>query len=398
MEETNIVPRAYIWGLADTVRAGLEGRGDDEHLFFGEVVLGRAPLLYFPAVIISKIPLGLLLISLIALGVLGGEFAKKYKKWSSQLSSQQWVAIGFVVAFVIAHLLTLASGRTSYGGIRHALPVVAGLGVLAGGITLLSFKKIKSLSWIIPLFLFALTAVMTFGEKRIFEYHNEIVGGTKNAYKSFMNEGLYLGQRFYETKAFFDQPEIDETEDIHMWAWYMEEEWKSEKMNIIEGVKDIHDENIEGIMEGYFIIKVSDLIAWPNWDPAVIDSLERVKRNGNIWIMHGQIKDPVAWASSMTYTVRQYIRETENPDWELVVKRLKQTTEIRGWNTTPFVVMGNALLKLGKKEEALNAYQKGMDNLEEGDPYEKSMVDHINRVKRSADVTKLERLRPMDVE
>jgi hypothetical protein len=299
---------------------------------------------------------------------------------------------------VIAHLLTLASGRTSYGGIRHALPVVAGLGVLAGGITLLSFKKIKSLSWIIPLFLFALTAVMTFGEKRIFEYHNEIVGGTKNAYKSFMNEGLYLGQRFYETKAFFDQPEIDETEDIHMWAWYMEEEWKSEKMNIIEGVKDIHDENIEGIMEGYFIIKVSDLIAWPNWDPAVIDSLERVKRNGNIWIMHGQIKDPVAWASSMTYTVRQYIRETENPDWELVVKRLKQTTEIRGWNTTPFVVMGNALLKLGKKEEALNAYQKGMDNLEEGDPYEKSMVDHINRVKRSADVTKLERLRPMDVE
>lgn len=398
MEATKIVPRAYIWGLADTVRAGIEGRGDDEHLFFGEVALGRPPVLYFPAVIVSKIPLGLLLISLVALGVLGGQLARSYKKWNSRLTSQQWIAIGFVVAFMIAHLLTLATGRTSYGGIRHALPVVAGLGVLAGGITLLSFKKIKSLSWIIPSFLFALTAVMTFGEKRIFEYHNEIVGGTKNAYKYFMNEGHYQGQRFYETKAFFDQPEIDQTEDIQLWAWYMDEEWKSEKMNIIEGVKDIHDENIEGIMKGYFILKVSDLVEWPNWDPKTIDSLERVKRIGNIWIMHGQIKDPVSWAYGMTYAVRKYIQETENPDWVLIVKRLKQATKIRDWDTTSFVLLGNALLKIDKKEEAIEAYQKGMANLEEDDPYEKSMVDHIDRVRSSEDVTKMERLRPMDVE
>jgi len=398
MEASEVFPRAYIWGLADTVRAGVEGRGDDEHLYFGEVVLGRPPVTYFPAVILTKIPLALLIMALIALGLLGGTFVRHFKKLNSQLNTQQWVAIGFVGVFVIAHLLALASGRTSYGGIRHALPVVAGLGILAGAITLLSFKKKPILSYAIPAFLFVLTAVMTFGEKRIYEYHNEIVGGTANAYKYFMNEGHYQGQRYYETKAFFDQPEIDETEDIHLWAWYMEEEWKSDKMNIIEGVKDIHDENMEGIMKGYFILKVSDLIAWPNWDPKVLDSLDRVKRIGNIWIMHGQIEDPVAWAYSMTYTVRKYIKETENPDWELVVKRLQQTTSISDWNTTPFVVLGNALLKLNKKEEALAAYQKGMDNLEEGDPYEKSMLDHLDLVKNTEDVTKLERLRPMDVE
>jgi hypothetical protein len=398
MEQTKIVPRAYIWGLADTIRAGIEGRGDDQHLFFGEVVLGRPPILYFPAVIITKIPLALLLMALISLGVLGGELAKRFKKLNSQLNTLQWIVVSFVVVFVVAHILALASGRTSYGGIRHAMPVLGGLGILAGGITLLSFKKIKSLSWIIPSFLFVVTAIMTFGEKRIYEYHNEIVGGTENAYQYFMNEGHYQGQRYYETKAFFDQPEIDETEDIHLWAWYMDEEWKSDKMNIIEGVKDIHDENIEGIMKGYFIIKVSDLVAWPNWDPKVLDSLERVKRIGNIWIMHGEIKDPVSWAYSMTYTVRQYIRETENPDWELVVKRLQQTIEIRGWNTTPYVVLGNALLKLDRKEEALIAYKKGMDNLEEGDPYQKSMLEHIDLVKKSEDVKTLERLRPMDVE
>ena len=398
MEQTKIIPRAYIWGLADTVRAGIEGRGDDQHLFFGEVRLGRAPILYFPAVIISKIPLALLLMALIALGLLGGELYKRIKNLNSQMSTLQWMAAGFVVVFVVAHLLALANGRTSYGGIRHAMPVVVGLGILAGALTLLQFKKKPRLFMMIPAFLFALTAVMTLGEKRIFEYHNEIVGGTKNAYKYFMNEGHYQGQRYYETKAFFDQPEIDETEDIYLWAWYMDEEWKSDKMNITEGVKDIHDENLKGIMKGYFIIKVSDLVAWPNWDPKVLDSLERVKRIGNIWIMRGQMEDPVSWAYSMTYTVRKYIKETENPDWELVVKRLLQTTEIRDWNTTPYVVLGNALLKLGKKEEALVAYKKGMDNLEEDDPYEKSMLEYIDRVKRSGDVTTLERLRPMDVE
>jgi len=398
MEQTKIVPRAYIWGLADTVRAGIEGRGDDQHLYFGYVKLGRPPILYFPAVIISKIPLALLLMALIAIGVLGGELARRFKKLKSKLSSSQWITIGFITAFVVAHILALASGRTSYGGIRHAMPVVVGLGILAGAITLLQFKNKLRLSIMIPVFLFVVTAIMTFGEKRIFEYHNEIVGGTKNAYKHFMNEGHYLGQRYYETKAFFDQPEIDKTEDIQLWAWYMDEEWKSDKMNIIEGVKDIHDENYKGIMKGYFIIKVSDLIAWPNWDPKVLDSLERVHRMGNIWIMHGQMEDPVSWAYSMTYTVRKYIKEKENPDWELVVKRLQQSTEIRDWDTTPFVVLGNALLKLGKKEEALVAYKKGMDNLEEGDPYEKSMLDHIDQVEKSEDVTKLERLRPMDVE
>ena len=398
MEDTKIVPRAYIWGLADTVRAGIEGRGDDEHLYFGEVVLGRPPLLYFPAVILTKIPLSLLLISLIALGLLGGELAKKFRKSGARLNNQQWITIGFVIAFIAAHLLTLASGRTSYGGIRHALPVVAGLGILAGGISLLSIKKLKGRNWMIPALLFSLTVLMTFDEKRIYEYHNEIVGGTENAYKYFMNEGHYQGQRFYETKAFFDQPEIDATEDIQLWTWYMDEEWKSEKMNIIEGVKDIHDENVEGILKGYFIIKVSDLVKWPNWDPKTIESLERVKRIGNVWIMHGEMKDPVSWAYSMTYMVRKYIQETEDPDWNLVVKRMQQTTEIRDWSTTPYVMLGNALLKVGKKEEALVAYQKGLDNLEEGDPYEKSMLNHMARVKESEDVMKMDRLRPMDVE
>jgi hypothetical protein len=57
MRETHILPRAYIWGLADTVRAGLEGRVDPI-IAFGHAYMGRGPKFYFPAMIALKLPLG----------------------------------------------------------------------------------------------------------------------------------------------------------------------------------------------------------------------------------------------------------------------------------------------------------------------------------------------------
>lgn len=35
--------------------------------------------------------------------------------------------------------------------------------------------------------------------------HNELAGGSANAYRQFGNEGLDLGQRFHELRAFHDR-------------------------------------------------------------------------------------------------------------------------------------------------------------------------------------------------
>ena len=133
-------------------------------------------------------------------------------------------------------------------------------------------------------------------------------------------------------------------------------------------------------------------------DPAMIEQLEKVIRIGNVYITRGEIKDPKAWASSMNNAIRKHIKDEKNPDWNTIIKRLKQTTKIRDWNTTPFVYLGNAYLKIGEKAEALIAFKKGFDNLEKGDPYEQSMLDHIAKVENSDDVTQMESLRPMNVE
>ena len=398
MTKTRIVPRAYIWGMADTVRAGLEGRGDDEHFFFGKVIKGRAPRLYFPGVLISKIPIPLILMSLLSSGLLLVLLYRFFKYKYDNLKKNQWICLMLVAGYVVAHLFTLAHGRTSYGGIRHALPVVSALGLFAGALSLIRIKNIPNPNILLALLLFGSTVILTFGEKRIWNYYNEIVGGTDNAYKYFYDEGLYLGQRFYETKAFFDQPGIDKSEPIRTWTWFMEEELKAAKLNYQTGVSSIHDNNIEGIQEGYFLQEISNFLHWPNWDPAIIEGLDKLKRIGNVYICHGQIKNPKAWASSMNVEITKYLRTETKPDWNLVVKKLEQTTSIIDWNTSPYVLLGNAFLRTNKKENALNAYRKARSNLEKGDPFEVNLSDHINKLEETNDLNKLENLRSFSVE
>ena len=387
-------------GFADTVRAGIEGRGSKYHLFFGEIIEGRPPFLYFPGAIVSKIPLALLCMVLIALGVLTKIFWKRHRTKTSLLDKQQWLTVLFLGAFIVAHLIALAIGRSSYGGIRHALPVVAGLGMLAGAIIFLKIPKLGRYTALIPASLFGITLIMTLGEKRIYEYYNEIVGGTENAYKHFADEGLTLGQRFYETKAFFDRPDIDAAEPISAWAWYMREEWESENLNFdYEAVEDICDDsNEEGIMKGYYLIHMRSYVCWPNWDPKDIEDLKTVKRIGNINIAFGEFRNPKNWSYSMNNKVMKYVRENKDPDWHLVAKRLEKITQILDWGSTRFVVLGNAYIRTNKKEEAIKAYEKAQSNMDKDDPYQQTLAAQISMIQNTNDLSKIKNLRSASTE
>ena len=66
MATTHVVPRAYLWGFADTIRAGMEGR-ESPQLIFGKVYDFRGPRYFFPAMIAVKVPIGLIVVTLIGL-------------------------------------------------------------------------------------------------------------------------------------------------------------------------------------------------------------------------------------------------------------------------------------------------------------------------------------------
>ncbi len=187
-DDWRVLPRPYLWGLADTVRAGVEGRGAPEHLIYGKLYEGRPPSFTWPAVISGKVPLALL-----GLALLGG-----FALWGRPLNGgARWMLIA-LAGVSAAHLVALAGSLGTYAGVRHALPLVVALAIVAGAVSARALAT-RSRPWAAAfagLWLIALG--MTAREPRIWEYHNELAGGSENAWRYFSNEGLDLGQRFGE--------------------------------------------------------------------------------------------------------------------------------------------------------------------------------------------------------
>ncbi|MGA8598660.1 MAG: hypothetical protein WB676_28425 [Bryobacteraceae bacterium] len=131
MQAMHIAPRAYIWGLADTVRAGLEGRVTPITAF-GQAYIERGPKYYFPAMIALKLPIGL------AAFVLIGLFAVAARRVPTE-------GVETVLAAAALFVVVLIAGST-YAGIRHALPVVVLLAVLGGIGAQFAFSS-RSATW-----------------------------------------------------------------------------------------------------------------------------------------------------------------------------------------------------------------------------------------------------------
>lgn len=102
----------------------------------------------------------------------------------------------------VLFLLVLSKGAT-YAGIRHALPMVVLLSVFAG----ISFEvALSSKTRQLKMFVataFAAAVASAVPQMRPWEYFNEFVGGSSNAYHLFGDEGVDLGQRSKELTEYY---------------------------------------------------------------------------------------------------------------------------------------------------------------------------------------------------
>lgn len=121
-DRAHLLPRSYLWGLADTVRTGVEGRGISQHLVWGRVHDGQAPWSSWPLIIASKVPLALMLLALLGACML----------WRAELSWEAKLVLWSVLGGTTAHLAALLASEGIWGGVRHAMPLVVALSIPAG--------------------------------------------------------------------------------------------------------------------------------------------------------------------------------------------------------------------------------------------------------------------------
>lgn len=346
-----LLPRAYLWGLADTVRTGVEGRGIGMHFVWGKVHYGKPPWFSWPAILASKLPLALIALLLVSLPLLVRTRLSARARWSLAAVA---TACGF-------HLVALMGSDGIWGGVRHALPVLVGLAIVAGGALGIAWQR-RSLPLLAGVaVLYLLAGAMTLREPRLWEYQNELAGGSADAYRYFGNEGLDLGQRFYEIRDFHDRVIAHSGESLYVDYWMGEQQIRAARLKFRKRVESLDDTNVAGHYRGWFVYPMSDTLPWPqwDWDPKVVfKDMRLVARFGYVGIWHGEMTRPQTRASALFSIVSDYIYKEGGNDWRLVSDRLEEVVVQMPQKVDAGVELGNAYLRQGRRKEAIVAYRR----------------------------------------
>ena len=361
MASGHLFPRAYTWGMADTIRAGAEGRS--RSVFAFGKTYPKDPFYFIPGIIAVKLPLGLLLLMAIGAGVL------IFRKIPSEFFVPLFGVIGLAVLF----LIVLITG-SSYGGIRHALPIVPPLALLA---SLAIYKAIESKSY----FLRGAVAVALIGALasaipvlRPWEYYNETVGGSERAYLYFSDEGIDVEQRVKELVKYYKE-NLKPAGEIPFLAYPVHQPDRKRReldwvgKNLERDAERMNSETVSGtIFMG----------ARRARNPAFRDATP-IARFGNLFVFRGTFKFPEIRNISLTMRARNKIYTAE-PDIEGAIKLLTEAVAVNPQNFSNAVELGNQYLKLGRREEALRAYQIAKENAPADGEISELLTRQIERV------------------
>ena len=377
MRATHIAPRAYIWGLADTVRAGLEGRVDPITAF-GQAYWGTGPKYYFPAMIGLKLPLGLVAFLLMGL------FALATRRVPTD-------AAIIVLAAAALVLLVLMAGST-YGGIRHALPLVALLAVV-GGAGMQFACSSKFVIWkAVGAAALVAAAASALPVMRPWEYFNEIIGGASNAYLYFSDEGVDLGQRVKELADYYHRV-IEPAGEVPIIVYGPISEVEEEARNIDWLSRDPKRDEFKlesATFSGAIIVDARFLGKRPFWDIASLRSTSPAARFGNLMIFRGTCAcGPILAGNLYEEALSEIFAET--PNWSAAERLLRQSVVLDPTAFFVHIELGNVYLKQGSRENALQAYSNALHYAPDDPMLRQAIQAQIERisVQHSTDIESL---------
>jgi tetratricopeptide (TPR) repeat protein len=208
---------------------------------------------------------------------------------------------------------------------------------------------------------------------RPWEYYNETVG-TENAYKYFGDEGIDAELRVKELLTYYDE-NMRPTGELPFLLYPVHGAEK--KRHALDWVgkdpeRDAARTNSETITGTIF------LGARRARNPAFQEATP-IARFGNLFVFRGTFKFPEARNVSLTMRARDKIYKPE-PDIEGAIKLLTEAVAINPKKFSNALELGNQYLKLGKREEALQAYRTSKENAPADDEISNLLTRQIQRV------------------
>jgi hypothetical protein len=370
MAATHVVPRAYIWGFADTIHAGMEGRAFPQ-LIFGRMYIRKGPKYFFPAMIAVKLPIGLTI--LVVLGL--------FFFVTRRLNSEWNLEAGVVFVAAICFLLVLTLGAT-YAGIRHALPVVVLLSIFAGLFVEHAFTKRAGPLKAVAALAYLAAIISAVPVMRPWEYFNELVGGKDSAYKYFSDEGVDLGQRTREAANYYFLILRPAGDVPYVLCFACERELKGRGVDYVGRNPDADlDRMSTPDKSGTILTSVQFLMRTPYFDLPGLRVMTPTQRFGNLFAYRGTFHLP-GLAAGQVYFYGIEKLYAEKPDLVAAEKAFQRSVELDPSTFFVHIELANLLLKRGASERALGEYSQALLHAPAGSEIRKPIEMQISLFSR----------------
>lgn len=364
-ERMRLLPRPYLWGLADVTRSAVEGRS------FPFFAFGRArsatPVWYFPAILGVKLPLGLLALAL------GGLAWAASRRAARAPCRDALLALGLGAA---AFLAALAVSRAGYAGVRHALPVLPALAALAGAAAADVAARGRGPRAAVAA-LFAAAALPALAVPRPWEFHNLLAGGTSGAWKRFNNEGVDLGQRSLELARY--EREVLRPRGVIPYVVYP----MPPEQVVRLGLRAKAWASEDGTLTGTFLLSAVELAPSRAWDYAPFREAAPVDRRGNLLVYRGTFRLPWLRARDLYF---EGLSLAHGPARDPARARdaFAEAVRLHPGVFAAGIELGNLELELGRPAAALAAWENALAAVPEDDaPVRSALEDRIGRLRRA---------------
>jgi hypothetical protein len=384
----HLFPRAYIWGFADIIRAGVEGRGYPLY-FMDRVFVEHKPLYFFPVQILVKTPLGLLILSI------AGVILFLARRIPSDQRPQFWLMVIFSLLFIT----TLATSHSHYAGVRHALPVYPTLALFAGAAIAFAretkspaLQRFTANAVVVACIVWAIASAVPV--LRPWEYHNALAGGTSRAYLHFSDEGIDLGLRRKELASYYHRV-LEPKGEIPYFLGYLpiEEELRARGVHTVAEKWDsgeLPDDN--STLNGTLIVE--DILLTPviHHGLAPMRKIEPSERFGNLLIYRGSFDLPGYHASRLYYRALDTLdAPTGGPVKALA--QFQQSAELNPNLYPAWIEIGNIQSQLGAREQAIHAFEQALANAPQIPAMLTTLTDQLHQLRTASDSKSVRPLR-----
>jgi tetratricopeptide (TPR) repeat protein len=348
MGRLRLLPESYLIGMVDVARMGrvypvyIFGRNYPHGVWW-----------YFPSVILIKTTLGLLALTLLAF------FAMATRK----------LALGRELAFVLVPAFVYLLTAIAFGmniGSRHLLPFYGFLFIFAGaGAAALAASSRR---WLVACGV--LLAAHVISSLAVFPhymaYANEAWGGPANVHNLLSDANVEWGEQLFQVKRWQDRHPGEEC----WFAYFVYPEINPETY----GIRCHHlpnsdtgwlggAENIPPVIDGTVLLSASDLAATeePNAFLNPYRAFQSMKPDETIdygvMIFRGRFDMRQAAAEARVQNASQALR---NGEYEAALQLAHEAVAIDSALPSGGTVLGDALARTGRKDEAHEAWEDAL--------------------------------------